>query len=612
MPKIFISYRRAESESIAGRMYDHLERAFGAQSLFKDVFDIPPGRDFRDVIGQRIAWCDILLVVIGPHYATITDEEGNRRLFNQNDSVRFEVAQALLDEDVLVIPVLVNGARMPRADELPPELAQLSYLNGVPVRNDPDFKNDLARLTAYLRGVQQVTAPTVPTPVPEKRTAAATNPTPDPATAAPSANRQRIVVAVGGVVTVVVVALVLALSGVLDEPSRDPTATDPLAENPTTAATAFDDGTAPTDGTELKSYVVTYGLPTQKVEDVVQTGDSGDFEVAASLLFPQEWAVADAVDGQVAIAVSTDDNWVTTAAREGLSADFLPTGDTYYGLRLQFYPTLGLDHQPTVYYDQRYPAWSQMPGREQNYGEPHEVTLADGTSAFAFTSYDPDTGDEWRSWYFLQNGVGVLLDAVSNDHIAYADDYLLIVESLRVEATFVGGSEPLTDTLDYPLSDGNRLTMDYPAGWRSGPDLEGQRAQLVASNTVLLEIALFSLDELRTHLAFSPDDHPGAVFFIDAGTLDELEMTDASLEGMRYSSFIPSDNAPFTRLALQNPSIESVYFRRARVYDALFELHFLVAFDDGYGAIIKAFSNNDVIQDAETFKAMIESIAVAQ
>lgn len=150
MPRIFISYRRDDSRAIAGRMHDRLELAFGDDNIFKDVDDIPPGSDFRQVLRHAIDECDVMLVVIGKSWLNTKGDDGSRRLENPDDFVRFEIETALKRHDMTLIPVLVDGAFMPSSDELPEPIRQLAYRNAVVVRHDPDFRRDVARLTEQL------------------------------------------------------------------------------------------------------------------------------------------------------------------------------------------------------------------------------------------------------------------------------------------------------------------------------------------------------------------------------------------------------------------------------------------------------------------------------
>jgi hypothetical protein len=129
---IFISYRRDDSEGEAGRLFDDLTRAFGNQNVFMDVAGIRPGADFRHAIDENVAHCGVLLGVIGPNWAGISNADGKRRLEDPNDFVALEIASALKRE-VPVIPVLVHGAHMPTPDQLPDSLKDLSYRNSVEI-----------------------------------------------------------------------------------------------------------------------------------------------------------------------------------------------------------------------------------------------------------------------------------------------------------------------------------------------------------------------------------------------------------------------------------------------------------------------------------------------
>jgi tetratricopeptide (TPR) repeat protein len=148
--KIFISYRRADSADITGRVYDSLAQHFGKAAIFKDVDNIPFGADFPRHLETILAQCVVELVLIGPRWLEISDAKG-RRLDDPEDFVRLEVERGL-SRDILVIPLLVTGATMPSADQLPPGLAELVRRNAVPVRSDPDFHKDMGRLIRQLEG----------------------------------------------------------------------------------------------------------------------------------------------------------------------------------------------------------------------------------------------------------------------------------------------------------------------------------------------------------------------------------------------------------------------------------------------------------------------------
>jgi hypothetical protein len=146
---IFISYRRGEGGASAGRLYDRLERDFARHQLFFDVDAIPPGVDFVELLHREVDACDVLLVVMGRGWLDIRDEEGARRLDNSEDFVRIEVARGL-SAGKRVIPVLVDGALMPRADLLPEQLRPLTRRNAVRLAHE-SFKTDCERLVRSLK-----------------------------------------------------------------------------------------------------------------------------------------------------------------------------------------------------------------------------------------------------------------------------------------------------------------------------------------------------------------------------------------------------------------------------------------------------------------------------
>lgn len=160
MPRIFISYRRSDSITITGRMYDRLVEAFGEDHVFKDVDDIPVGVDFRAVLNREVSSADVLLVVIGKEWLNARDEQGRRRLDDPNDFVRIEVEHGLSRRAMLVIPVLVHGATMPSADDLPESLRELAFRNAAIVRDDPDFRRDIGRLIDQIRKFEEQEPPT--------------------------------------------------------------------------------------------------------------------------------------------------------------------------------------------------------------------------------------------------------------------------------------------------------------------------------------------------------------------------------------------------------------------------------------------------------------------
>jgi len=118
MPGIFISYRREDVRGYAGRLSDALIQHFGRENVFRDVTRLHPGDDYVVKIEEFINACDVLLLLIGRDWLTIRDERGQRRLDDPADLHRIEVVTAL-QRQLLVIPVLMDGARMPHLQDLP-------------------------------------------------------------------------------------------------------------------------------------------------------------------------------------------------------------------------------------------------------------------------------------------------------------------------------------------------------------------------------------------------------------------------------------------------------------------------------------------------------------
>ncbi len=149
--QIFISYRRDDSSSAAGRIYDRLDSRFAANHIFYDVDNLDLGVDFVEEIEKSVGSCDVLIAVIGKHWLMSSDEEGRRRLDDPEDFVRIEIATAL-KRGVRVIPVLVDGASMPRPGDLPDDLKPLVRRNALDVSHTR-FTGDCARLIAALEQV---------------------------------------------------------------------------------------------------------------------------------------------------------------------------------------------------------------------------------------------------------------------------------------------------------------------------------------------------------------------------------------------------------------------------------------------------------------------------
>lgn len=183
--KIFISYRRDDSQDSVGHIYDRLKARFGADAIFIDVTSIPVGYVFASYIHHVLEQCRVALIVIGPTWPTIVETrenpyKGQPRLNNPDDYVRIETEQALSLAEVnaageptgrlRLIPVLVQGAHMPEAEQLPERLQRLTKFNSASVKRYPEFDHDIEQLSGVIAtwmGIPSPAARTAPEPAPK-------------------------------------------------------------------------------------------------------------------------------------------------------------------------------------------------------------------------------------------------------------------------------------------------------------------------------------------------------------------------------------------------------------------------------------------------------------
>ena len=147
-PKLFICYRREETAAHAGRLYDAVAARFGEGNVFMDI-ELEPGIDFVDRIAEVVGACHVFLVVVGPTWATLSNGGKLPRIADTEDFVRLEVETALRRRDVRVIPLLVDGARMPHSEELPEDLRTLTRRNALEL-SDLRWRYDVGRLMGTL------------------------------------------------------------------------------------------------------------------------------------------------------------------------------------------------------------------------------------------------------------------------------------------------------------------------------------------------------------------------------------------------------------------------------------------------------------------------------
>lgn len=146
---VFISYRRCETAPYARSIHANLLEHFHKENIFIDIDNIEPGVKFGQEIEKALDRVDAVIVLIGKEWATVADENGNPRIDDPKDMVRFEIATAL-KLGKRIFPVLVGGgAKMPLEKELPDPLKELAQFNAVEV-SDHRWAYDLSLLVKAL------------------------------------------------------------------------------------------------------------------------------------------------------------------------------------------------------------------------------------------------------------------------------------------------------------------------------------------------------------------------------------------------------------------------------------------------------------------------------
>jgi hypothetical protein len=172
---IFISYRRDDAAGYAGWLYERLSSHFGEEQLFRDIDTVDPGTDFVGRIERAVGSCKVMLVIIGRSWLEARDSDGRRRLDNPQDWVTLEIAAAL-QRNIRVIPVLVEGATMPRPESLPSSIQELAFRNALEM-TDNRWNHDVSRLITAIEKAIGTSTPlpdeteATPTPREERRSA---------------------------------------------------------------------------------------------------------------------------------------------------------------------------------------------------------------------------------------------------------------------------------------------------------------------------------------------------------------------------------------------------------------------------------------------------------
>jgi hypothetical protein len=149
--KIFVNYRRDDCAANALAIASFLEREFGASRVFIDLDRLRPGQNFPEELERRLSACKVMLCLIGPSWLGTLNEEGGRRIDDAKDWVRLEIERAL-DRGLVVIPVLVGGAQLPKATELPAPLKQLTERQAATITTNA-FRTDMGGLARDIRAI---------------------------------------------------------------------------------------------------------------------------------------------------------------------------------------------------------------------------------------------------------------------------------------------------------------------------------------------------------------------------------------------------------------------------------------------------------------------------
>lgn len=166
MAGIFISYRQADATAWAIALRDDLAKIFGEEQVFLDKDTLHAG-NWRDQINQALDRCAVALIVIGPRWLTILDEQNQPRIGLAEDVHHQEIALALDRKGVTVIPVLVEDAPMPRAEQLPTDLhglcdQQAYKIGDTQARRKADLEVLVKNIQAKIAGQAGHDVPTRP------------------------------------------------------------------------------------------------------------------------------------------------------------------------------------------------------------------------------------------------------------------------------------------------------------------------------------------------------------------------------------------------------------------------------------------------------------------
>lgn len=162
MDQIYLSFRRPYNTAIAGRIYDRLEVMFGPSAIVRSGDNLGTGRAGDRAIREAVRQCSAMIVVMGQGWEDLQDNPGASLLERREDTVRLEI-EAALQHDLRVLPILVDGYHMPRRDQLPDSIADLTGKNALDLesgrRFDDDMRRILTALSAWVSTDRDITSP---------------------------------------------------------------------------------------------------------------------------------------------------------------------------------------------------------------------------------------------------------------------------------------------------------------------------------------------------------------------------------------------------------------------------------------------------------------------
>lgn len=145
--RVFVSYRREDAIAVTGRLVDRLRAALGSDAVFFDIETIAYGRDFRSAIDEALRASEVVLAMIGPRWMDSMRIKANDGV---DDYVVVEIESALRLGKVIV-PILIDGARMPEARDLPTHITEFAYRNAMILDSGVGFERGVNTVLDAIR-----------------------------------------------------------------------------------------------------------------------------------------------------------------------------------------------------------------------------------------------------------------------------------------------------------------------------------------------------------------------------------------------------------------------------------------------------------------------------